>query len=56
MNDDTDKKGDLSLMIVAGGILLVGIIGLFFNLTVGGIILFVGVGLFAMGLITKKKV
>ena len=59
MAGNKTKKGDLGLMIVAGGIILVGIIGLFFNKTVGGITLAVGLGILLMGYLSenpKKKI
>jgi len=49
-----DSKRDLGLMIVAGGIILVGIVGLFFNETVGGITLAVGIGILLMGILPDK--
>lgn len=50
------KKGDVGLMIVSGGIILVGIIGLFFDKTVGGFTLFIGIGMFLMGLLSKNSI
>ena len=54
MTDNKTKKGDLGLMIVAIGIILVGIIGLFFNKTIGGITLAVGLGILLMGFLSEK--
>lgn len=48
------KKGDQGLMIVAAGIILVGIIGLFLDRMIGGFTLFVGAGLFLMGFLSKS--
>ena len=54
MAENKIKKGDLGLMIVAGGIILVGIIGLFFNKIVGGITLAVGLGFLLMGYLSEN--
>ena len=54
MTFNKKKKGDLGLMIVAGGIIFVGIVGLFFNGTVGGITLAVGLGILLMGILSDK--
>ena len=47
-------KGDKGLMIVSGAIILVGIVGLFFNNTLGIIIALVGIGMFIMGYVSKS--
>ena len=54
MAENKTKKGDLGLMIVAGWIILVGIIGLFFNKTFGGITLAVGLWILLMGYLSEK--
>ena len=54
MAKNKTKKGDLGLMIVAGGIIMVGIIGLFFDKTVGGITLALGLGILLMGYLSEK--
>lgn len=55
MEDKKTYTRDVGLMIVAGGMILVGITGLFFNLTFGVIMLFVGFGFLAMVFLTKIK-
>jgi len=47
-------NGDKGLMIVSGAIILIGIVGLFFNTTVGIITVAVGVGMFIIGLVSKR--
>jgi len=47
------EKRDKGLMIVSTGIIIVGLIGLFVNQYLGGITLFVGVGMFLMGYLSK---
>ena len=47
-------KGDKGLMIVSIAIILVGIVGLFFNTTVGIVTAVVGIGMFVMGLVSKS--
>jgi len=51
MSINSKPKKDVGLMIVSGGIIIMGIIGMFFDLTYGGIGLAVGVGMFLMGLL-----
>ncbi|GEM_PF-5819825 len=53
MDKENNNKRDLGLMIVAGGMILVGIIGLFFDKFIGGTTLFVGIGMFLMGFLSK---
>ncbi|NER17910.1 hypothetical protein [Spongiivirga citrea] len=47
-------KKDIGLMIASGGIIIIGIVGMFFDLTYGSIGIFVGIGLFIMGLLGDK--
>lgn len=47
------EKRDKGLMIVSIGIIIVGLIGLFVNQYLGGITLFVGVGMFLMGYLSQ---
>jgi len=48
------KDRDLGLMIVACGMIIIGIIGLFFDKVFGGIGILVGVGFLVMGYLSKK--
>lgn len=54
MNEEKTKKRDKGLMIVAGAMTLLGLGALFFNITLGIIILAVGIGMFVMGLVSKS--
>lgn len=55
MSTEKNNKRDVGLMIVAGGMILVGIIGLFFDKYIGGITLFAGIGMLLMGYLSKVK-
>jgi len=54
MTTNKNNNGDLGLMIVSVGIILVGIIGLFFDTIIGGITLAVGLGVLLMGYVSKR--
>ncbi|WP_272148873.1 hypothetical protein [Tenacibaculum aiptasiae] len=54
MNEKKAKKGDLGLMIVSIGIILVGIVGLFFNKIIGGVTVTVGIVMLLMGYLSKN--
>lgn len=47
------NKRDTGLMIVAVGMIVIGIIGLFLDTVIGGTILFVGIGMLLMGYLSK---
>jgi len=54
MTKNSKPKKDLGLMIVSGGIIMIGIIGLFFDFIYGGIGVFVGIGMFLMGFLGDR--
>jgi hypothetical protein len=54
MSKKRGEKGDKGLMIVSGGIIFIGIIGLFFDTTIGGITLATGLGVLLMAYLSKK--
>ncbi len=56
MTENKKYEKDLGLMIVSGGIILMGVIGLFFDLAYGSIGILVGVGMFAMSLLGNKPI
>lgn len=54
MNKEEAVKGDKALMIVSYGMIFIGIVALFFSITLGIILTAVGIGMFVMGYVSKK--
>lgn len=54
MNKTKSLKGDKGLMIVSAGIIFIGIIAFFFDIKLGIALTAVGIGMFAMGYVSKN--